>query len=62
MINTGISIDAVSITPNPVKTSASFIISVQVSLIAIESTHSNMAEFKHSELSIYTHKELNTDQ
>ena len=62
MINTGISIDAVSITPNPVKTNASFIVSVQVSIIAIESKHSNMAEFKHSELSIYTHKELNTNQ
>jgi len=61
LINTGVSIDAVSITPNPVTVGGTILISVQVSLIQIDSTHSNMAGYTHSELSIYTHEELNTD-
>lgn len=61
LINTGVSIDAVTITPNPVAANATILISVQVSLVTIESTHSNMKDYTHSELAIYTNEDLNTN-
>lgn len=58
LINVGVSIDSVAISPNPVVANATFIISVEVSLVSIESTHSNMSAYKHSELTMYTHEQL----
>lgn len=58
LINVGVSIDSVAISPNPVKTNATFLISVGVSQITIKGIHSNLSGLTHSKLAAYTHREL----
>lgn len=58
LINVGVSIDSVAISPNPVTANATFLISVAVSQITVESIHSNLSGLTHSKLSAYTHRDL----